>query len=421
MDMMYFPLKRFLTSDMHVMRPWRADREIFIIAWSLIFLLACSSDPEPQWPGATPYHFPKPDFFPTELNIPDDNPITVEGVALGRYLFYDGRLSGRTHPDSLMACGSCHIQSKGFECGTDKFTDGHPHGLPTENYPQGKPTPHVMLPVVNLVYNSTGYMWNGFIEETNDKTSLTGYDFTGVQNLNFKNLEAFTYLAIVAEHEINGSIEKTVNLLAHDPRYPSMFHDAFGTDEVTAGRISKAISQFIRSIISYRSKYHQWLRQETTLTPAEMRGYDLFFSEEADCFHCHGNTALLTSNLYFNNAKDSVFTDERDRYSVTHFVWDIGAYRAPSLLNVALNAPYMHDGRFTTLDEVINFYSEELVYSDYVHPLMKNVLAGGVHLSDEEKADLKAFLLTLTDSTLLTNPHYEAPKDLGPWTTGRQQ
>lgn len=383
----------------------------------LSFFQSCSTDEEPAY-HTTPYNFPEIPYFPTELNIPPHNPMTVEGVELGRFLFYDGRLSGRTDPDSLMSCSSCHLQSKGFECGLDhpRF-HGYPRGLPIPEYPEGKPTPHVMLPVVNLVYNSNGYMWNGFLEKSNTKTSIPGYDFTGVNDLSFQNLEAFTYMAIVAKHEMNGSIQKTVDLIASDPMYISMFEKAFGTKDITADRVSMAISQFIRSIISYRSKYHQWLRKEVELTPAEMRGYNLYFSEEADCFHCHGGT-LLTNNLYFNNAKDSVFTDTRDRYSITGYPWDIGAYRSPSLVNVELNGPYMHDGRFKNLDEVIDFYSEGLIYSDYVHPLMKNVQRGGVHLTDDEKADLKAFLLTFTDHQLLTDPAYGAPTELGKWGVG---
>jgi len=379
---------------------------------------ACNSDPEnPVAEEPTPYQFPELKYFPTELNIPEDNPMTVEGVELGRYLFYDGRLSGRTHPDSLMSCGSCHIQEQGFEIGmgNPKYPDGHPRGLPTDGYPEGKPTPHVMLPMTNLVFNNTGYMWNGFLEESNNLTSIPGYDFSSVSNLNFKNLEAFPYMAIVAKHEFDGNIRKTVDLIASDPRYPEKFKAAFGTEEVTAERMSKAITQFIRSIISYNSKFHKFLRHEVELTDAEKRGHDMFFSEVADCFHCHGGTALLTNNLYFNNAKDSVFTDSRDRYSITGDPMDIGAYRAPSLLNVELNGPYMHDGRFKTLDEVIDFYSEGLVYSESVHPLMKNVNKGGVHLTDEQKADLKAFLLTFTDHELLTDPKYGPPADLGQW------
>jgi cytochrome c peroxidase len=142
------------------------------------------------------------------------------------------------------------------------------------------------------------------------------------------------------------------------------------------------------------------------------------FQKKRTVFTCHGHPGLLTSNQYYNNAKDTDFTGERDRYSVTGFPGDKGAYRAPSLINVELNAPYMHDGRFKTLDEVIDFYSEGLVYSDHVHPLMKNVNTGGVHLTAEEKADLKAFLLTFTDNALLSDPKYSAPDDLEEWIVG---
>lgn len=396
---------------------------LLVLSASLIFVLvvviqSCnteSSGPETQ--GPTPYEFPEMKYFPTQLNIPADNPMTIEGVELGRYLFYDGRMSGRTHPDSLMSCASCHIQANGFEIGMDhpKHPGGHPRGLPTEGYLEGKPTPHTMLPTVNLVFNANGYGWNGFLEESNELTSLPGYDFTGVDNLNFKNVEAFTYMAIVAKHEMDGNILKTVNLISSDPMYPPLFAKAFGTEEITAEKISKSISQFIRSIVSYRSKFHKSLRGEAELTALEQYGHELFFSEEADCFHCHGGSVLMTNNLYFNNAKDTEFTDDRDRFSITGSPADIGAYRAPSLLNVALNGPYMHDGRFATLDEVIDFYSEGLVYSEHVHPLMKNVNQGGVHLDDEEKAALKAFLLTLTDHELLTDPQYGPPAELGQW------
>jgi cytochrome c peroxidase len=390
---------------------------ISVLCFASSLFVRCGDDESVNF-KTTPFTFPSLPDFPTKLNIPKDNPMTVEGIELGRYLFYDGRLSGRTDKDSLMSCGTCHLQSRAFECGPDhpRFSGGHPRGIPSIEYPEGKPTPHVMLPVVNLVFNTTGYMWNGFLEESNTMTGIPGYDFSEVKDMNFKNLEAFTYMAIVARHEINGSISQTTDAIRSDPMYTPLFKKAFGSAEVTPERISKAISQFVRSIISYRSRYHKWLRYEVTFTEAEQRGHDLFFSEEADCFHCHGGTALLTSFEYFNNAKDSEFNDSRDRYSITKLPWDIGAYRAPSLINIELNGPYMHDGRFSTLDEVIDFYSEGLVYSPYVHPLMKFVHQGGVHLTSQEKSDLKAFLLTLTDHDLLTDPSYAAPPELGEWT-----
>lgn len=394
-------------------------KQFVLFASATIFLASlvrCNDEETKSKP--TPYSFPSIPGFPTLLNIPTGNPMTVEGVELGRFLFYDGRLSGRLDKDSLMTCSTCHLQSRAFECGVDhpRFTDGHPRGMPTPDYPDGKPTPHVMLPVVNLAYNNLGYMWNGFLEENNSATGIPGYDFSEIANLNFKNLEAFTYMAIVAKHEINGSIANTVTAIKSDPLYPPMFEKAFGTNEITAERISKSLSQFVRSIVSYRSKYHRWLRNEAQLTDSELRGYDLFFSEKADCFHCHGGTTLMTSYLYANNAKDTEFTDTRDRYGITKLPWDKGAYRAPSLINCELNGPYMHDGRFKTLDEVIDFYSEGLVYSESVHPLMKFVNQGGVHLRSSEKADLKAFLLTLTDPYLLSDPAYGPPQAIREWT-----
>ncbi|MCD4735996.1 MAG: cytochrome-c peroxidase, partial [Bacteroidales bacterium] len=133
----------------------------YIFFLFFLLLIGCRKEesddaPDPYTP--TPYVIEIPRGFPTNLNIPEDNPMTVEGVELGRYLFYDGRLAGRTHPDSLMSCGTCHIQEKSFECGIDhpKFTGGFTFGI------TGKQTPHVMLPMINLVFNHTGYLWNGY-------------------------------------------------------------------------------------------------------------------------------------------------------------------------------------------------------------------------------------------------------------------
>lgn len=377
-----------------------------------------SSDPLPIL--QTPYVFPEIQHFPSLLNVPDQNPTTVEGAQLGRYLFYDGRLSGRTHPDSLMSCATCHIQEKGFEVGIDhpKFTGGHPFGLPSDNYPNGKETPHYSMPLINIVYNSSGYLWNGMINTDNERAGPSGYEFMGDDKLNFKYLESLVWMSILAEHEFVGSIEKTVALIASIDSYKPMFKAAFGSEEVTIDRISKAIAQFVRTIIANDFKFYKYVRHEVELTPLEQKGYELFFSEEADCFHCHAGSLLMTTNEFFNNAKDSIFTDERDRRSVTSDLMDLGAYRAPSLINCELNGPYMHDGRFKTLDEVIDFYSEGLVYTEYVSPLMKAVGEGGVRLSDEEKAALKAFLLTLTDHEILTDPSYSCPPELGQFGIG---
>jgi cytochrome c peroxidase len=359
---------------------------VFLLLSGIVLWDGCKEDnPEPI-NSPTPYEFPQIDGFPTILNIPEDNPTTVEGVRLGRYLFYDGRLSGRTHPDSLMSCATCHKQEYGFDMvlGDPRFPEGRPSGL------TGLHTHHHVLPIVNQVYNHEGYFWSGFVREG--------------------NIESIVGMTITAEDEIDGEIERTVDLIGSISAYPPLFEEAFGTSEVNYDRISKAIAQFTRTIISSNSRFHRYVRGQAVLSEAEIRGLNLFYSEDADCFHCHGGVSLMTSNLFYNNGKDTIFTDPFDRFSVTSKDSDVGAYKAPSLINCEIRAPYMHDGRFETLEEVIDFYSEGLVYSPSVHPLMKQVNQGGVQLTQQEKDDLIAFLKTLTDHELLTDPALAKPE-----------
>jgi cytochrome c peroxidase len=325
--------------------------------------------------------------------------MTVEGIELGRYLFYDGRLSGRTDPDSLMSCATCHRQENSFECGIShpEFINGHPHGI------TGKSTPHVMLPLINLVWNNSGYLWNGLVSNDNPQPE-------------YRQLEDIVRMGIVAEHEMNSDTTTVKELFQGIPGYPDLFRKAFGSDRVTFNRISKAIAQFVRTLISSNSKFDRYMHGEEQLSESELNGYVLFTTEYGgDCFHCHGGEGnpLFTTNLFYNNGKDSVFTgpdaDINDRYHVTGNTVDIGAYKATTLRNIALTGPYMHDGRFATLDEVINFYSDHVLWSPYINPLMHHVSSGGARLTPPEKADLKAFLMALTDESFLTNPVFGEP------------
>lgn len=393
-----------------------------LLALIALVIWSCVSDNEENFQtdtfNPTPYIIPEAAYFPKNLNIPTDNPMTIEGVELGRYLFYDGRLSGNTSKDMLMSCATCHIQENGFEVGLNhpKFINGKTFGLPSEEFPTGQATPNYMLPIVNAVYNHNGYLWNGFVHESNDYQGSDELNVPAEKEFHFKNIESLVWMAITSPHEMNSTIERSVAAIEAIPMYKEKFKSAYGTDEITYDRISKAIAQYVRSIVSQNSKFHKYLRQEAELTTQEKRGHDLFFSEDADCFHCHGGSILMTTNEYFNNAKDQVFNlEDHDRHAITGDPMDIGAYRAPSLINIELTAPYMHDGRFKSLDEVIDFYSEGLVYSDFVHPLMKNVRQQGVQLNDEDKAALKAFLLTLTDHELIKSPQYTCPGELKEW------
>lgn len=366
------------------------------LAIALVFfsLTSCRKDAK-TIPAAEPYTLEIPEFFPTRLNIPADNPLTKEGIALGRYLFYDGRLSGRTNPDSLMSCATCHLQARAFECGIDhpEYTGGFTFGI------TGIHTPHVMLPLINLVWNENGYLWNGVISGNNPDASR-------------RNIEDLVWMGVVAPHEMLGDTTLTKNLIQSIPGYPELFEKAFGSRTVTMRNISRAIAQFVRILVSSDSKFDRYLRGEEQLSDQELSGYVFFTTEEgADCFHCHGGSGnpLFTTNLFYNNGKDSVFTDTRDRYAITGDPQDRGAYRAPTLRNIEFTGPYMHDGRFASLDDVINFYSHKLVKSPFVNPLMHHVNDGGIQLTPGEKADLKAFLLTFSDNTFITNPEFSKP------------
>ena len=363
----------------------------------LVLLLASckEKDPDiPEWKN-TPYNINIPRYFPTNLNIPDDNPLTVEGIELGRYLFYDGRLSGRTHPDSLMTCGTCHIRENNFRAGLDNLNaeDGIPVGV------KGVKTTHATLPLVNLVWNTTGYTWNGAVEPG------AGINGNG-------NIEGIVLTTIVHPAELAGDTARTAALFQDLPGYPELFYKAFGSDKVTALNIARAIAQFVRTLISANSRFDRYMRGELQLTDDELAGLVLFTTEEGgDCFHCHGSNGnpLFTTNLFYNNGKDSLFTTGDDRNSVTSDPSDIGAYKATTLRNIAAGGPYMHDGRFKTLDEVIDFYSHNIVMSDHISPLMHHAATNGIQLTPDEKLQLKAFLQSLTDDEFLNNPAFGPP------------
>ena len=247
-----------------------------------------------------------------------------------------------------------------------------------------------MLPLINLAWNRTGLGWNGGVA----------------------TLEDMVLAAVTSPVEINADTTQVVKYLQKADDYPELFEKAFGSHNITFVNVERAIAQFVRSLVSADSKFDRYLLGEEQLTEDELAGYELFCTEEgADCFHCHGGggLALMTTNLFYNNGLDDEFTDPEDRSAITGSHWDKGAYKAPTLRNIAVSSPYMHDGRFSTLDEVIDFYSEGVKDSENINPLMHHVMDGGVHLTDLEKAQLKAFLNTLTDETFLNNPNYSKP------------
>jgi cytochrome c peroxidase len=199
--------------------------------------------------------------------------------------------------------------------------------------------------------------------------------------------------------------------LSQNSEYPPLFEAAFGSTPIDSVLVSKAIAQFERTLISANSKFDRYLMGNSNLTTQEINGFNIFMDEsKGDCFHCHGseNNPLWTDNKFHNNGLDSSLTD-LGLGGVTGDPSDNGKFKSPSLRNLIFTAPYMHDGRFSTIDEVINHYSEGLQNSPTIDPLMKKVSQGGVQLSPLEKSNLKAFLLTLTDEEFINNPDFSNP------------
>jgi cytochrome c peroxidase len=294
-----------------------------------------------------------------------------------------------------MSCATCHRQEKSFEAGIDHsvFEGGFPYGL------SGKYTHHVTLPLINLVWNSSGYGWNGFLYPDN-------------ANENFRNLENMVYLATIAPEELDGDTTRIVSLFQEIEGYPELFAKAFGSDKVTFKNIQRAIAQFLRTLISANSKFDKYRRGEVQLSQSELNGFVLFTTEEgADCFHCHGGygNPLFTTHLFYNNGKDSIFDDPMDRFSISGDPADRGAYKATTMRNIELQGPYMHDGRFTTLEEVIDMYAHDLIVTPEANPLMHHILNGGNQLTPNEKEDLLNFIKTLRDDEFLTNPEFSRP------------
>ena len=305
--------------------------------------------------------------------IPIDNPQTVEGVALGKKLFFDPILSG----DNTQACADCHKPQNAFT-DNSRFSDGIDGVFGNRN----------SMPLFNLAWNyNDRFFWDG-----------------RTLSLEHQALEPVTNPI-----EMHNTWEVVVDRLSQHPEYPQLFNNAFGEGSITKEKTTKAIAQFERTLISANSKFDRFLLGEATLTPEEQNGFDVFMDESrGDCFHCHGNpnNPLWTNNAFHNNGLDATFTD-LGLGEVTGDPGDNGKFRSPSLRNLAYTAPYMHDGRFATLDEVINHYSEGLQNSPTIDPLMKKVNQGGVQLTDQDKADLKAFLLSLSDPSFINNPDFQ--------------
>ena len=353
---------------------------LFLFLSILIFILSCKKDKVGH--VTTPYVLEIPSHFP-DMIIPADNPMTVEGVELGRKLFYEKKLSGNNE----MACATCHAPANAFS-DPNQFSTGI-DGL------QGNRN---SMALINLGWN-TSFFWDG--------RSIS--------------LEEQIIQPVINPIEMHETWMNVVNKLSADINYKNMFFRAFGSAEIDSLKAAKAIAQFLRTMISGSSKYDVMYKYEnslslsadesaiyTTITPSEWAGYDLFKSlNGADCFHCH-NGPLMQVQKFSNNGLDATFTDN-GRGDITGNANDNGKFKVPTLRNIAYSAPYMHDGRFATLDDVINHYSHNIQMSSTIDPLIEFAGQGGTQLDAFEKDLLKQFLLTLSDEKFINNPNFQEP------------
>lgn len=353
------------------------------VKYSVLILLValvsgCKKDIVDDTYETTPYELQIPAGLPSmDVFIPEDNPLTVEGVALGRKIFYDPILSG----DNTQACADCHKQEFGF-------SDPHPLSTGIDGI---EGTRNAMA-IINLGWNQFGFFWDG--------RAVT--------------LEDQALQPVVNPIEMNTTWPEVEAKLNASEEYKTLFKQAYGVDYIDSMTVAKAIASFERTLISGNSRFDQWYSQQSIqLTDQELRGYVLFQSEDGDCFHCHTLGGFLTDNQFHNNGLDSLYVDE-GRYLVSGSSTDMGRFRTPTLKNIELTAPYMHDGRFFTLEEVMDHYNDHILRSSTLNNFLDLHLdphqnVGGLNLTQEDKAALVAFLKTMTDPDFINNSDFSDP------------
>ena len=336
----------------------------------------------------TPYEFQMSATFPIP-DLPRDNPLLVERVELGKKLFLDPRLS----INDQQSCADCHAPAKAF-------TDGRK----TARGAEGKFGERNSMPLFNLAWKKE-FFWDGRAK------SLREQVLQPIQNP-IEMHEALTNLVVKLTTGRAGSplpADGAHGVTRPTNDYPALFTTAFGSPEITADKISLALENYLLTLTSFDAKFDRVLRGEGKFTPEEQRGFELFSTEYdprrgqfgADCFHCHGGP-LFQSQSFANNGLDDTFAD-LGRGKITGKKSDDGKFATPSLRNVALTAPYMHDGRFQTLEAVVEHYATGLKRSATLDPNLAKHPDGGVPLSAADKRALVAFLNTLTDAQFKNN------------------
>lgn len=336
----------------------------FLIVLGISFNVSCNDDTDYGAPVDEIVTLSFPNYFPefTYKSVP----LTKNKIALGKKLFYEGKLSR----NNTISCGFCHIQEFAFTHHGHSISHGIDNRMGIRNAPA----------LQNLAF-MTRFMWDGVIHDL-DKQPIS---------------------PITAIEEMDSNFPAIIQKLNQDEEYKNLFRAAFGDDEINADRILSALGQFMATIISDQSKFDQYLKGEMSLTNAEDNGRIIF---EQKCSACHSG-ALQTDESFRNTGMYyNAELADAGRYRVTLDSVDFMKFRVPSLRNIAHTSPYMHDGRFLSLEAVLNFYSNGLEDNPRLDPILRNGETIGIPLNEQEKQDLISFLKTLSDENLLINPQY---------------
>jgi cytochrome c peroxidase len=319
-------------------------------------------------PHYTPYRFTMSQSFPMP-NLPRDNPLIEERVALGEALFHETALS----KNGKLSCASCHQPAYAFS-DPRRYSQGVENRVGTRQ----------AMPLFNLAWKSS-FFWDGRAPSLREQV-----------------------LVPIQDHvEMDSSIASVISKLSAMPSYPPRFEAAFGSPEITPEKLGLALEQFLLTLLSYDSKFDRVVQGKAELTNEEKRGFELFFTEHdprtgqfgADCFHCHGGP-LFSDHQFHNNGLEPD-QDDAGRERATGRESDRGKFATPSLRNVALTAPYMHDGRINTLEEVVAHYNQGIHRTSTLDPNLAKHPPEGIALSPEDQKAIVAFLKTLSEEKLL--------------------
>lgn len=338
----------------------------FTLALFLPLLFSCGKEAAPK-----PFAYEQPANFPPLKYDLSNNPISESRFVLGRTLFYDGALSITNN----ISCGSCHQQFAAFSHAGHSVSHGIFDRLGTRNAPA----------LQNLGYN-TSFMWDG-----------------GIFDLDLQPL------APIASHaEMGEQVTHIIQKLQQSDRYRQLFAEAYGSEEITTQKMLKALSQFMLMLVSADSRYDKYVRQETgsAFSADETAGLSLFRNH---CQSCHA-TDLFTDQSFRNNGLPPTGVNDMGRYAVTLDVRDKYRFKVPGLRNVEKTAPYMHDGRFQTLEAVLDHYSGGVMDSPTLDSALKRNATPGIRLTTQEKQQLISFLKTLTDDQFIHNPMFSEQK-----------